>query len=250
MSEPAARPLRIKEMTPTAIRDAARANPRLIVPIGTCEQHGAHLPVGSDTIVVERLADDLSMRLGMLIAPTIEFGVNDSMSRIMPGGASVRRKTLRRWINDLLGDWEKLELDDILIITMNGFAPHTEALGTVLTRRARIRVLDVLGGVEFGDLIEHPDDPVHGGELDTSLVMYIRPDLVQIGHAADYILPDSYLRRYRRGAAVVVPAGSPGSVGRPSSASPEKGKRLYEFILAQVVRTMAPPEGTTDHAHT
>lgn len=239
-------PLRIKEMTPTAIRDAAAADPRLIVPVGTCEQHGAHLPVGSDTIVVERLADDLSASLHVLRAPTIEFGVNDSMSRIMPGGASVRRKTLRRWINDLLGDWEKLELEEILILTMNGFAPHTEALGTVVARRAKIRVLDVLGGMDLGNLIEHPDDPVHGGELDTSLVMYIRPDLVNIGAAADYILPDSYLRRYRRGSAMVVPGALSGSVGRPSSASAEKGRRIYDFMLSQVLSLMARANVATE----
>lgn len=232
-------PLRIKEMTPAAILEAAQAVPKLLLPVGTCEQHGAHLPVGSDTIVVERLADDLSTELRLLIAPTVEFGVNDHLSGMFPGGASVRRKTLRRWINDLLGDWERLKVAEIIMLTMNGFAPHQEALATVVARNAKIRVLDVLA-MDFGALIEHPDDPVHGGEVDTSLVMYLRPDLVRMDAAADYILPESYLRRYRRGSAISSPSDNvSGSIGRPSSASAEKGRILYTFILDRMKRSMA-----------
>jgi creatinine amidohydrolase len=235
-------PLRIKEMTPAAIIEAAKAVPRLLIPVGTCEQHGAHLPVGSDTIVVERLADDLSAELRVLIAPTIEFGVNDGLSSMFPGGASVRRKTLRRWLNDLLGDWERLEIARMIMLTMNGFAPHQEALATVVSRQAKIRVLDILA-MDFGALIEHPDDPVHGGEVDTSLVMHVRPDLVRMDAAADYILPERYLRRYRRGSAIASKSDNvSGSIGRPSSATPEKGRLLYEFIRNEARRVVTNAE--------
>ena len=72
---------------PTPRRDqrhAARAtsralierDPRLIIPVGTCEQHGPHLPLGCDTIIVERLSRDLSAEFGVLLAPTVEYGVN------------------------------------------------------------------------------------------------------------------------------------------------------------------------------
>jgi len=227
-------PLLVKELTPPAIAEAARRDPRLIVPVGTCEQHGPHLPVGSDTFVVERLARDVSSKLQILVSPTIEYGVNDESAGVGAGGASVRRKTLRRWLNDLLGDWERLEIAELLVITMNGYAPHVEALGTVVARRARIRVMDVLA-MDFSALIDHPDDPVHGGEVDTSLVMFLRPELVRMGDAADYILPESYLRRYRRGSAMSAPEGATGSLGRPSSATAEKGRRIYEFMLARVL---------------
>ncbi len=104
---PPRRPLRLKELTRGTPRQAAAANPRLIVPIGTTEQHGPHLALGTDTVVVERLADDLSAEFQVLRAPTIEYGVNDdALERQFSGGASVRRKTLRRWVNDLVPDWE------------------------------------------------------------------------------------------------------------------------------------------------
>jgi creatinine amidohydrolase/Fe(II)-dependent formamide hydrolase-like protein len=53
------RPLRIKQMQPRDIAAVLRRDPRLLLPVGTCESHGAHLPLGCDTIIVDRIVDDL-----------------------------------------------------------------------------------------------------------------------------------------------------------------------------------------------
>ena len=59
------RPWRLKQMTPGSVRERLLARPTLIVPVGTTEQHGPHLPLGCDTIIVEHLADDLSASHGV-----------------------------------------------------------------------------------------------------------------------------------------------------------------------------------------
>jgi len=226
-------PLRVREMSPDEVRRAIDAVPRLIIPVGTCEQHGPHMPLGADSLVIDRLADDLSAEFRVVRAPTVEYGVNDHLRALDGGSAGVRRKTLRRWLNDLLPDWERAGIEEILILTMNGYAPHQEALGTVVAERARVRVIDILAA-DFGPLVEYPDDPIHGGEVDTSLVLYVRPDLVHMDAARDCIMPDSVLRRYRRGSAIKLPPGSTGSVGHATLASAEKGERLYGFILGRI----------------
>jgi creatinine amidohydrolase len=233
-------------MSPGAVRRAIDAVPRLIIPVGTCEQHGPHMPLGADSLVIDRLADDLSAEFRVVRAPTVEYGVNDHLRATDGGSAGVRRKTLRRWLNDLLPDWERAGIEEILILTMNGYAPHQEALGTVVAERARVRVIDILAA-DFGSLVEFPDDPIHGGEVDTSLVLYVRPDLVHMDAARDCIMPDRVLRRYRRGSAIELPPGSTGSVGHATLASAEKGERLYGFILGRirerVFANSAPPMG-------
>src|SRR5690242_11544102 len=70
------RPLRLKQMQPRDIATALRRDARLLLPVGTCESHGAHLPLGCDTIIIDRIVDDLSAELGILRAPTFEYGVN------------------------------------------------------------------------------------------------------------------------------------------------------------------------------
>lgn len=222
-------PLHLKLLTPEAVRAALARDSRLLVPVGTCEQHGPHLPLGCDTIIVERLADDLSAAFGILRAPTVEYGVNTATKRHYPGNATVRRKTLHRWMNDLLGSWEQCGVDAFIILTAHGHDPHQEALSTLRTRSARVATVDVFS-LDFTGHLEDPAGPVHGGELDTSLMLHLAPQLVRMDLAQDYLLPEKQLTRYRRGSTTTVPALSPGSLGRPTLASADKGARLYKMI--------------------
>lgn len=222
-------PLHLKLLTPTGVRDALARDARLLVPVGTCEQHGPHLPLGCDTILVERLADDLSAAYGILRAPTIDYGVNSTTKRFYPGNASVRRKTLHRWMNDLLGSWEQGGVEGFVILTAHGHDPHQEALSTLCTNRARIFTVDAFS-LDFTGYLEDPAGPIHGGELDTSLMLHLAPHLVRMDLAQDFLLPARQRARYRRSASGVVPAVSPGSLGSPTLASAEKGARLYKMI--------------------
>lgn len=226
-------PLRLKEMTPGDVALAIASNPRLIVPAGTCEQHGPHLPMGSDAIIVDRLADDLSAEFRIVRAPTIEYGVNAVTAEVLPGSASVRRKTLRRWLNDLLPDWEKSGVEEFLVLTAHGHAPHQEALATVMTDRARVRVIDIFA-MDLATVAETSDGPIHGGEVDTSLMLFIAPHLVRMDLARDCILPETERRRYRRGTMMHLPAATQGSVGEPTRANAERGRIIYNFILGRI----------------
>src|SRR5947208_2116007 len=142
-------PRHLKTLVADEVRFILERDSRLLVPVGTCEQHGPHLPLGCDTIIVERLADDLSASFDILRAPTIEYGVNTATQRPYAGNATVRRKTLHRWMNDLLGSWEQTGVDAFIILTAHGHDPHQEALSTLRTRRARVFTVDVFA-LDFG----------------------------------------------------------------------------------------------------
>ena len=228
-SSRAATEFRYEKLTWPEINDAVDLGKVCVVPCGAVEQHGPHLPLGCDTIIVEHLADDLSATFGILRAPTVEYGVNTATKRPYPGNASVRRKTLHRWMNDLLGSWEQCGVNAFIILTAHGHDPHQEALSTLRTRRARIFTVDVFA-LDFTGYLEDITGPTHGGELDTSLMLHLAPDLVRMDLAQDFMLPERQRTRYRRGARGSVPALSPGSLGRPTLASAEKGARLYKMI--------------------
>jgi creatinine amidohydrolase len=229
---PTATPRRLKELIPSEVARILAEDPRLIIPVGTCEQHGPHLPLGCDTFIVERLSDDLSAEYGVLRAPTVQYGVNVVTEREYAGNASVRKKTLHRTLNDLLNSWECTGVREFILLTAHGHDPHQEALSTVITTAARVRVVDVLA-VNVADLLEGQTEPMHGDEVDTSIMLYIAPELVRMDLAQDYMMSREALRRYRRGW-LRVPRGSPGSIGRPTLATAEKGKALYERIRARI----------------
>src|SRR6266576_2180057 len=234
-------PLHLKSLVPDEVRFILERDARLLVPVGTCEQHGPHLPLGCDTIIVECLADDLSGALEILRAPTIGYGVNTSIKRPFPGNASVRRKTLHRWMNDLLGSWEQAGVDTFIILTAHGHDPHQEALSTLRTHQARIFTVDVFD-LDFSGLLEDGDGPMHGSELDTSLLLYLAPELVRMERAQDFLLPERQITRYQRTRLDALPKGSPGSLGRPSLATREKGERLYKMIRERIAtRVLGAP---------
>ena len=221
---------RYEKLTWPEINDAVEASQVCVIPCGAVEQHGPHLPLGCDTLIVEHLADDLSAEFGILRAPTVEYGVNTVTRRAWPGNAAVRRKTLHRWMNDLLGTWEAGGVDAFVILTAHGHDPHQEALSTLRTRTARVFTVDVLS-MDFTELLDDPAGPVHGGELDTSLLLHLAPDTVRMELAQDFASPPP---RFRGTGRVTIPAQGPGSLGRPSLATAAKGERIYNMIRERI----------------
>ena len=198
-------------MTPVAVRDRLCARPALLVPVGTTEQHGAHLPLGCDSIIVERLADDLSAASGIPRAPAIEYGVQPP-THPLPGGAALRRKTLHRVMNELIESWEEgAGVREFMILTAQANDAHLEALSTIRTAAASVVVVDVFA-LDFGDRLVAPSPKMAGGELDTSLLLFLAPELV---------------------AGRLVPAGLP--------ASATKGEALYRFILERLTQRLLSP---------
>jgi creatinine amidohydrolase len=235
MSQPpaaAGAPRRLKELRPTEIAAIVERDPRLIIPVGTCEQHGPHLPLGAETIIVEHLAADLSAEFGVLLAPAIEYGVNVATERGFAGNASLRRKTLHRVLNDLIDTWESTGIREFILLTAHEHDPHLEALSTIITSGARVRVVDIVG-MDLRDLLEGQTEPMHGDEVDTSLMLYLAPELVAMELAQDYMMSRDELRRYRRGW-LRVPRASAGSIGRPRLATAEKGRAIYDRIRSKI----------------
>jgi creatinine amidohydrolase len=226
------RPWRLKEMTPGLVGERLLERPTLIVPVGTTEQHGPHLPLGCDTIIVERLADDLSESLGIPRTPTVEYGVH-ATTRPFPGSAALRRRTLHRVMNELIESWEEgAGVREFMILTAQSSEGHLEALSTIRTDEATVQVVDIFS-INFGSLLERPA-PIQGGELDTSLLLFLAPHLVRMELAQDFEVTPGVLARYRPGQSRHLPQGSPGSIGYPSLASAQKGELLYTFILERV----------------
>ena len=135
-------------------------------------------------------------------------------------------------LNDVIDSWETSGFEDFNVLTAHGHDPHQEALATVITKRARVRVVDIFA-VGIADLLEGQTEPMHGDEADTSLMLHIAPHLVRMELAEDYMVSREALRRYRRGW-LRVPKGSPGSIGRPSLASAAKGRAIYDRIRSRI----------------
>jgi creatinine amidohydrolase len=229
---PSLRSYDITDLTWVEVEEHLSQDSRLIIPVGACDQYGAHLPIGTGTRIATALARDLSDEFGVLRAPAFPYGVNVPSARASAGAAALREKTLHRALNDLLACWERQGFREFILITAQGYDPHVEAIAAVSVMNARVRVIEALA-VDLGELVDAPGGPQHGGEVETSLLLYLQPDAVHMDAAKDFILKDRS-GRLVTGRLPRLPDDCPGSVGYPTLATAAKGQRIYAHILEKI----------------
>lgn len=207
-----------------------RRDPRVLLPVGTCLQHGPHLPLGTDTLLVERLAADLGRLTGILLAPTVPYGVCSEIEREYAGTGALGQKTLHRMLNELVGSWERQGLEEVILMTVHGYGPHIQAMAAVLADVVRVRALDI-HAIDLGAFLQGGEGNEHAGELETALMLHLAPELVRIEAIED--APRTPGRRTSQYEPVPQP-GSPGVVGRPGRATADNGRRMYEYLLEYI----------------
>lgn len=225
------RSLSLNDLSWVEVRDHLTRDTRLLVPVGACDQYGPHLPIGSTTLVAEAVASVLSRDFGVLRAPAVPYGVNLPSARGFPGAAALQEKTLHRVLNDLLACWETQGFKEFILLTAHSHDPHVEAIASVAIRTGRIRVIELMG-IDVSSHLDRDRGPTHGGEALTSLMLYLHPRKVNLAAARDSAPTRGGKGLPRR--LGKLPAGSAGAVGFPSSASAEKGEKIFEQMVERI----------------
>ena len=171
----------LDELPWTEVARVLAERPRLILPVGALEQHGPHLPVGTNVVIARRVARAVSERLGILCAPSFSYGVTFTGDPFR-GPAGLRRKTFHRAINELVARWED---DGVEALLMTQSGPSTTS------------VYD-LYQIDVSDIVDNDPDFEHAGELETSLVLHLSPDSVRMDQVRDYLPEGVRLRKYTR----------------------------------------------------
>lgn len=236
--KPDVRSYALDELTWREVSRILATEPRLVVPVGALEQHGPHLPLGTNTYIAERIARDLSDGLGILRAPVFPYGVALPAQQPFAGTTTLRRKTFHRAINELLADWEDDGFREFILVTAHRYEPHLDALLMALTTESLTTVVD-LYAIDVSDLLQVPPEAEHAGEIETSLMLHLAPERVRRDQIADYVPDPGSMRRYVRGRVPTPPPESEGVMGRPSRGSAEQGRRIYERYLDGARRAVA-----------
>jgi len=238
----------LDEITMPAFAAALGASRTVVIPFGSLEEHGPHLPLGTDTIQVWEVCRLAAERTGALLAPAVPYGVCRS-TRNHPGTVGITTATLRALALDLCRDFHRQGLRTFVLIS--GHAGQTHMLTLV---DAAEELLERLPGSRFSviceyheareagrGVVETPGD-AHAGEIETARIMHLRPELVQGGAPAEW--PSFPHARLVRDKVRFWPGGVWGDPGR---ATPEKGRRLTELAaerVAALIRELeSAPEG-------
>jgi creatinine amidohydrolase len=225
----------IEEMTMTEFEKGLEKTRTVIIPIGTVEEHGSHLPLATDTIQAMELAKQVSQRMNVFIAPPLHYGFCRS-TRCHPGTIGISAGALRMMIRDIVKSLHLHGLRSFMMLSGHAGELHMAALNEVGEELLEgipgisIAVLSEMDlFLDKGVLVETEDD-IHAGEVETSMMLYIRPELVKGRASKEYpTFPKPILVRDKR-------KYWPGGVwGDPSKASRNKGEKMINLAVEKVI---------------
>jgi creatinine amidohydrolase len=232
VNERAATP-RLGHLTWREAADWFRRDPRLLLPVGSFLPHGPHLPLQTDVLITTALAEGIGARHGVLVAPTLPYGGGSDADRAYAGAGVLAHKTLHRALNDLVAGFEGQGLRELFLVTTNGYGPHYRALVSVSPGTLRVRAIDT-NVIDLSPVLRKPSSPERAGEVETSLLLYLAPGLVRKELMEDVVLDPATLLMRMDGTEPVPLPGTDGVVGRPTAATAEKGRRIYEYLVQYI----------------
>jgi creatinine amidohydrolase len=204
----------------------------LLVPVGSTEQHGPHLPLDTDTRVAEAVARGAAARLGenTLVAPAVSFGASGE-HEMFAGTVSIGHDALRAVLVELgrsAGRWVRR------VVFVNGHGGNVEALrGAVELLRAEGRDARWFGCA----LPQHAGfaRDGHAGRTETSLMLALAPEVVRLDRAArGNTAPLRELLPAMRAAGVRAVSEN-GVLGDPAGASAAEGERMLAALVEACV---------------
>ncbi len=219
----------LEECTMTFFEKERQVIRTVIIPCGSLEEHGPHLPLGTDTLHAMALANAVARLMPVWAAPPLWYGLCRSSSE-HPGTVGIRSRTLHALLFDVVESFYRQGMRNVIVLSGHAGGTHMATLvdaGEELMERlpelrfAVCSVLDI-GRTAWKDIQENPKDS-HAGEVETSLMLHLHPEWVQgTAEEAYPTFPEHILVRRKRA------YWSSGVWGNPKAASAEKGRRLME----------------------
>lgn len=214
---------RIAEMTSEDLSRIER--PLLVIPVGSCEQHGAHLPLSTDTVIAETLCDELASRHPrVVIGPSITVSSSGEHAGFT-GTLSIGREATSTTLVELVrsADWAH----DVLFVNGHGgnLAALTHAASLLRSESRSVSV--------WSPHIDGSD--AHAGHVETSLMLAIAPPLVHMDRARlGNVEPLAELatRLTTTGVRSVSPNGV---LGDPRNATADEGHRFLSHLVSDLV---------------
>ncbi len=201
-----------------------------VLGIGAIEQHSHHLPVGTDWYIADALSRSAAEKLHAVFLPTIPFSMSECHGTFA-GTLWIKPQTLAAVLADIAQRFPHL-------LIINGHCgnfviyPAVEDLNR-LHPDYRIRIADENWPMSdaSGSIFDDPSADLHAGEVETSVMMALHPDLVK-DHQVDFVpqVGREYLDY------MTMDQISPDGVwGKPSLAATEKGQRALKEQLRRII---------------
>ncbi|NIQ06810.1 MAG: creatininase family protein [Candidatus Korarchaeota archaeon] len=233
-----------------------RKDDRIIIPVGSTEQHGAHAPLGTDSLAAISVAEDVSKEIGVMVAPPLWFGWSPHHLPL-PGSISIRSDILVEMLYDIIRSLSVHGFENFVVLNGHRLAniPWIQIAVEKAQRTLDVKVVIFDPGYMSKEIVDELGfGPLgHADETETSHMLHKYPALVDLDKAKDFEAEEETLYhpdpRDPRDTLCYVPSTKEDTkrlvkttedavVGKPSSASAEKGKEYHEYLVERLITVL------------
>jgi creatinine amidohydrolase len=207
-----------------------------VLPVGAIEQHGRHLPISVDWKQADALGRGVAQQLEALALPALPFGNSEAHAGFR-GSITIQPETLKALVTDIVESLFEQGFRKVVVLNTHGgnliLKLAVRALNMrQLPGRALLVFPPQLAARQLSKIFDQLDDELHAGDLETSLMLHLTPDLVgedRVDHVPDvsgvffdYAVMKSYC--------------PDGVWGRAGQATAEKGRQALDIMVDETVK--------------
>jgi len=206
--------------------------------VGSLEQHGAHLPVSTDSDLVTEVARNVAKKCGLLLLPTIQYGVSFEHAPFF--NLSIRDHTLQNYLVDLCVSLGKNKINKIIIL--NGHHGNQNALKSISGKISKITKNRVKVFVfSYWRFMDREFD--HAGFVETSLMLALskqtKMSLARKGFTTEKMTPQQKLKISRLASKQFIKATKTGVWGDPTKATKKDGQKIFAEIVTNLSKAVS-----------
>jgi creatinine amidohydrolase len=176
------------------LAEAIKRNTLIIVPVGTTEEHGRHLPVETDAMIAKMFGDSIGTalqgKIPVLVMQPVYFGYSMEVVTRWPGTVRIGTRVLMDYVFDMIDALMKMGFGKIALLDCHG--NHDGLLRTVMREIAdkHGKFICTLSPAKLCEstyiqLRKDPQGDIHGGEWETSMILAYRPECVNRAEFTD-----------------------------------------------------------------
>ena len=233
--------IHLASLTKDEFAAAMQAGRWLILPFGTVEQHGPHLPLGTDLFYAVHVCEAVARGIHGLVAPALSYGVCRTM-RNFPGTISLTPITLGAVIREITSEYIRHGSRKLALITGHAEPAQTETIREAvlpLVNENPSLIIVAIGPYDFLDPVRREMDLVtedgHAGSIETSEMLVVAEELVRMDRIPQVTRPRLSRFRILANPETEYPTGVRGDT---SKVSRELGQRAIRHVVTEIVNVL------------
>lgn len=230
--------VRLESLTWAEAEAVLRQHRLAVVPVGArCKEHGMHLPLNTDFLMAEYLAERIAQDCPVVLLPTVQYGYYPAFVEY-PGSMHIRQDAFRDTLEDICHSLARHGLRRVYFLntgisTSWALEPARQHLAAAGILMEYTDLTSATAAVEAG--LRQQSAGTHADEIETSMLLYMAPQVVQLQRAQRDIHPERGPGPLTRDPAARKGVYSPtGAWGDPTLATKEKGRIVTEALVAHI----------------